>query len=102
MAKSINKSKTTEITKRKEVVDDQNVMPFGKQNYIIVLIGIALLVIGFLLMLGGGSDDPDVFNERMFDFQHITLSTILILLGFVVEIVAIFWKGTSIFGKDKK
>ena len=85
-----------EITKKKETIEqneNQNVMPFGKQNYIIVLIGIALLVLGFILMLGGGSNDPDVFNEKMFDFQHITLSTILILAGFVVEIVAIFWKG---------
>ena len=85
-----------EITKKKETIepnDNQKVMPFGKQNYLIVFIGIALLVIGFILMLGGGSNDPDVFNEKMFDFQHITLSTILILAGFVVEIIAIFWKG---------
>ena len=84
-----------EITKKNEVTEtsvDQKVMPFGKMNYILVLVGIALLVIGFLLMLGGGSTDPDVFNEKMFDFQRITLSTILILAGFVVEIVAIFWK----------
>ena len=87
MAKETPKTKTTEVT------DEQNVMPFGKQNYIIVLIGIALLVLGFILMLGGGSNDPDVFNEKMFDVQHITLSTILSLAGFVVEIVAIFWKG---------
>jgi len=84
----------TEITKKKGTPDnaDEKVMPFGRQNYIIVLIGIALLALGFILMLGGGSNDPDVFNEKMFDFQHITLSTILILAGFVVEIVAIFWK----------
>ena len=86
-------AKETPKTKTPEVTDEQHVMPFGKQNYIIVLIGIALLVLGFILMLGGGSNDPDVFNEKMFDFQHITLSTILILAGFVVEIVAIFWKG---------
>jgi SNF family Na+-dependent transporter len=82
-------------TKTPEAADEQKIMPFGKQNYIIVLIGIALLAIGFILMLGGGSNDPDVFNEKMFDFQHITLSTILILAGFVVEIVAIFWKGNN-------
>lgn len=87
MAKQINKKETT------DPIDGQKVLPFGKQNYILVLIGIALLVLGFILMLGGGSDDPDVFNEKMFDFQHITLSTILILAGFVVEIIAIFWKG---------
>ena len=49
-------------------------------------------IIVFILMIGGGSDDPDVFNEKMFDFQHITLAPILVLAGFVVEIVAIFWK----------
>ena len=72
--------------------DNQKVMPFGKQNYIIVLIGLALVILGFILMIGGGSTDPDVFNEKMFDFQHITLAPILVLAGFVVEIVAIFWK----------
>ena len=87
MAKEITKKETVEN------LEDQKVVPFGKQNYILVLIGIALLALGFILMLGGGSNDPDVFNEKMFDFQHITLSTILILTGFVVEIVAIFWKG---------
>lgn len=85
-------AKETKKKENLETSDDQKVMPFGKQNYIIVLIGIALLVIGFILMLGGGSNDPDVFNEKMFDFQHITLSTILILAGFIVEIVAIFWR----------
>lgn len=85
MAKEIKKTTV-------EKADDQNVMPFSKQNYIIVLIGIALIALGFILMIGGGSDDPDVFNEKMFDFQRITLAPILVLAGFVVEIVAIFWK----------
>ena len=78
-----------------ESLDNQKVMLFGKQNFIILLIGIALLALGFILMLGGGSNDPDVFNKKMFDFQRITLSTILVLAGFVVEIVAIFWKGKN-------
>ncbi len=86
-------AKETTKNPASETLDNQQVMPFGKKNYVIVLIGIALIVAGFLFMLGGGSSDPDVFNEKMFDFQHITLSTILILAGFVVEIVAIFWKG---------
>lgn len=86
MAQETNKKVTAEGK------DNQKVMPFGKQNYIIVLIGFALIVLGFILMIGGGSDDPDVFNEKMFDFQHITLAPILVLAGFIVEIVAIFWK----------
>lgn len=73
--------------------EGKSTLPFGRQNYIIVLIGLALVVLGFILMIGGGSSDPDVFNEKMFDFQHITLAPILVLAGFVVEIVAIFWRG---------
>jgi len=89
MAKEISKTKA----KVTEGTDNQKVMPFGKTNFIIVLVGVALIALGFILMIGGGSDNPDVFNDKMFDFQHITLAPILVLLGFVVEIVAIFWKG---------
>jgi hypothetical protein len=83
-------------TKKQETIEtanEQKVMPFEKQNYIIILVGIALIALGFILMIGGGSTDPDVFNEKMFNFQRITLAPILVLAGFVVEIVAIFWKG---------
>lgn len=86
MAKEITK-KTTE-----EKTDNQKVMPFGKMNYIIVLIGIALIAVGFILMIGGGSTDPDVFNKEMFNTQRLTIAPILVLAGFVVEIVAIFWR----------
>ena len=91
MAKELKKEKS----KATEVADNQKVMPFGKQNFIIVLVGLALIALGFILMIGGGSNDPDVFNEKMFDFQRITLAPILVLAGFVVEIVAIFWKGNK-------
>ena len=70
----------------------QKNMPFTKMNYILVIAGVLLIALGMILMIGGGSSDPDVFNPKMFDFQRITLSPILILLGFVVEIVAIFWR----------
>ena len=89
MAKETTKKATAENN------DNQDVMPFGKQNYIIVLIGIALIALGFILMIGGGSTDPDVFNEKMFNFPRLTLAPILVLAGFVVEIVAIFWKGKN-------
>ena len=75
-----------------ETVEEKKTMPFTKMNYILVLAGIALIALGMILMIGGGSSDPDVFNEKMFNFQRLTLSPILILLGFVVEIVAIFWR----------
>ena len=89
MAKEIKKTNA----KSSEVADNQKVMPFGKMNYIIVLIGLALIALGFILMIGGGSSDPDVFNEQMFNFRRLTLAPILVLAGFVVEIIAIFWTG---------
>ncbi|MCK9421124.1 MAG: DUF3098 domain-containing protein [Bacteroidales bacterium] len=57
-----------------------------------MLIGLALIVIGFLLMIGGGSTDPNQFNPEIFSFRRITLSPILILAGYVVEIFAIMKK----------
>ncbi|MBQ3710657.1 MAG: DUF3098 domain-containing protein [Bacteroidales bacterium] len=68
----------------------QRTLPFTWLNYVLVLAGVLLIAVGMILMIGGGSDDRDIFNDKMFDFQHITLSVILILMGFVVEIVAIF------------
>ena len=79
-------------TPTSETVEDKKKLPFAKMNYILVLVGVALIALGMILMIGGGSSDPDVFNDKMFNFQRITLSPILILLGFVTEIVAIFWK----------
>lgn len=82
----------TNNTVTKEVVEGEKKLPFTKMNYILVLAGVVLIALGMILMIGGGSSDPDVFNEKMFNFQRLTLSPILILLGFVTEIVAIFWK----------
>ncbi|MDD4848389.1 MAG: DUF3098 domain-containing protein [Bacteroidales bacterium] len=67
-------------------------MPFKKMNYILFFIGLALLILGYVLMIGGGSTDPDVFSEKMYDFQRLTLSPLLIVIGFVVEIFAIMWR----------
>jgi len=65
---------------------------FGKENYRLMLIGLALIAVGFLLMSGGGSDDPNVFNPEIFSHRRLTLAPILILAGFVVEIFAIMKK----------
>ena len=85
----MEKSKNT-VTK--EMVENEKKLPFTKMNYLLVIGGILLIALGMILMIGGGSSDPDVFNEKMFNFQRLTLSPILILLGFAVEIVAIFWR----------
>ena len=88
MAKEIKKAQA----KTTDAADNQKVMPFGKMNYILVIVGIALIALGFILMIGGGSTDPNVFNEEMFNTRRLTIAPILVLAGFVVEIVAIFWK----------
>ena len=61
-------------------------------NYKLMLIGFAVIVLGFILMSGGGSDDPNVFNEDMFSFRRITLAPLLVLGGFAFEIYAIMKK----------
>jgi len=61
----------------------------GKQNYVLLAIGFAIIVFGFVLMAGGGSDDPEVFDESIYSFQHITLAPMVVLIGFVFEIYAI-------------
>ena len=65
---------------------------FTKQNYMLLLIGVALICAGLLLMIGGGSDDPAVFSDKIFDSQRLTLAPILIAAGFIVEIFAIMNK----------
>ena len=54
-----------------------------------MLIGLIVMVAGYLLMMGGGSDDPEVFNYAMFDFRRTVAAPIVIILGIVIEIVAI-------------
>ncbi len=62
---------------------------FGKFNYITMGIGIVFLLIGYILLSGGGSDDPNVFNEAMFDKRRLVAAPVMIVLGFIIEIVAI-------------
>lgn len=64
-----------------------------KKNYVLMVIGIVVLFIGFMLMTGGGSTDPNVFNaEELYSFRRITLAPIVVLLGFAFEIYAIMKK----------
>lgn len=65
---------------------------FGKKNYIIMGIGLAVIALGFILMAGGGSDDPTVFNEEIYNFRRIRLAPTLILIGFAIEFYAILAK----------
>jgi len=62
---------------------------FGKPNYKFMFIGLAFIAIGFILMSGGGSDDPNVFNPEIFSWRRIRLAPTLVLIGFAIQIYAI-------------
>ncbi len=64
----------------------------GKENYKLMAIGFAIIVVGFILMTGGKSDDPNVFNPEIFSFRRITLAPMILLFGFAFEIYAIMKK----------
>ena len=66
--------------------DNFSVSPAGVKT---ILIGLILMVSGYILMLGGGSNDPAVFNDAMFDFRRMVVSPVLVVLGIVIVIVAI-------------
>jgi Protein of unknown function (DUF3098) len=65
---------------------------FGKQNYILLLAGTLLAVLGYVLMTGGGSDDPAVFSEDLFSFRRMYIAPILILAGLGVVLWGIMKK----------
>jgi len=63
-----------------------------KTNYILMAIGFAIVLLGFILMSGGASETPDQFNPDVFSFRRITLAPMLVLAGFIFEIYAIMKK----------
>jgi|TARA_Y200000002_G_scaffold246226_1_gene203712 hypothetical protein len=65
---------------------------FGKRNYKFMLIGIFFIALGFILMSGGGSEDPNIFNEEIYSFRRIRLAPMLVILGFIIEVYAILTK----------
>lgn len=66
--------------------------PFERMNYILLLSGLAIVTVGYLLMQGGGSEDPTVFDPEIFSFRRITLSPIVILIGYVFVGYAIMYR----------
>ena len=76
--------------KRKEQVESTFI--FGNKNYKFMLIGLACIAVGFILMSGGGSDDPNVFSPDIFSFRRIRLAPTLVLLGFGIQVYAILLK----------
>tara|TARA_B100000886_G_scaffold319100_1_gene259609 strand:- start:335 stop:559 length:225 start_codon:yes stop_codon:yes gene_type:complete len=69
-----------------------NKFVFGKRNYKFMIIGIIFIALGFILMSGGGSDDPNIFNEEIYSFRRIRIAPLIVIIGFAIEIYAILTK----------
>lgn len=78
--------------KNKASESPKKIFLFGKRNYQIMAIGLVVIALGFILMAGGGSDDPNVFNEEIYNFRRIRLAPTLVLIGFSIEVFAILYK----------
>jgi len=77
---------------RKDHTTKETGFALGKENYKLMAIGFAVIIIGFILMGGGKSESPDVFNPEIFNFRRLTIAPLLLLGGFIFEIYAIMKK----------
>lgn len=77
------------MNKQKNIPNTEFQWVFGKKNYLFMFIGLAFIALGFVLMAGGGSDDPKVFSDEIFSFRRIRLAPTLVLFGFAIEAYAI-------------
>jgi hypothetical protein len=68
---------------------------FQRKNYIFMIIGLLFITLGFILMSGGASDDPNVFNPEIYNFRRIRLAPTLVLIGFAIQVFAILTSSTK-------
>lgn len=76
----------------KKKKDTQKHLAFSRENYKLMIIGVVIIIIGFILMTGGKADNPQQFNPDVFSFRRITLAPLIVLAGFALEIYAIMKK----------
>lgn len=72
-----------------EKKQDNNEMPMTRKGIRFMILGLLVMVAGYILLSGGGSDDPSVFNYEMFDWRRLVAAPLVILCGIVIEVVAI-------------
>lgn len=77
------------MSKKQQPTNHKEYFIFEKKNYQFMFIGLAVIALGFILMAGGGSEDPNTFNPDIYSFQRIRLAPTLVLLGFAIEVYAI-------------
>lgn len=75
--------------KNKNIQKPTSEFIFQKRNYLFLFIGLAFIALGFILMTGGGSDDPNVFNPDIYNFRRIRLAPTLVLIGLGIQVYAI-------------
>ena len=81
--------------------EQRKAFPFQRKNYLLLILAVAVVTLGFLLMIGGGDDDPNKFNpEELFSFRRLTLAPLTILLGYALVMVAILKKPKEGTGYD--
>ena len=68
---------------------------FEKKNYLIMILGLVFIAFGFILMSGGASDDPNIFNPEIYNFRRIRLAPTLVLIGFAIQVFAILTSSTK-------
>jgi len=65
---------------------------FKQKNYLLLILGVLFIATGLILMIGGGSENPNEFSYEIFNFRRLTLAPILIIIGFIIEIFAIMYQ----------
>ncbi len=89
MATPTKKTSTNQVSQTPGKTES---LPLTRENYILMAIGFAIVLIGFILMIGGKSTNPTEYNPEIFSFRRITLAPMVILFGFIFEIYAIMKK----------
>lgn len=87
--------------KRKEIKKAKEEFIFSRKNYKFMIIGVGFIILGFILMAGGGSDDPTIFNPEIYSWRRIRLAPTFILIGFAIEVYAILLNPTSKNNENK-
>jgi len=80
------------MSKKNKPEDKKVEFALGKENYKLLAIGFGIIILGFVLMIGGKAENPEVFIEEIFSFRRITLAPVIVLFGFIFEIYAIMKK----------
>ena len=93
MAKEKISTKASPKSSNVSTPSTPSIFMFQKENYIIMIAGIVVIIVGFLLMLGVNNTDPTRFHaEEIYSFRRITLAPIVVMIGFAIEIYAIIKK----------